>query len=348
MEAKLTIGDPAPKLQVARWVQGEPVGELKPGTVYIVEFWATWCGPCRDSIPHLNDLWLKFKDRGVVVIGQDVREQNEDKVEAFVKKMGDRMTYRVALDDKSQAKPELGKPPGGYMADHWMKAAEQRGIPTAFVVNQAGRIAWIGHPMGLNEQLLMEILTDKFDMATYAREYEKQHQEQKQYLDLLDKLIRAERGKDWDVAAAALDEIMRVRPNEQVGFASHRLLILFGQRKYNDAYKFAKAFSDNHPTDVCRQNMLAWTIATQESLEPRLLALAEKIAGRANQAAHGKVPYVLDTLARIQFRNGKTNEAVVTGQKAADLATDEEEKNFYRKCLADYQQGKLPEVTAKL
>lgn len=343
MQAKLTIGDPAPKLQVARWVQGEPVGEFKPGTVYIVEFWATWCGPCRDAIPHLNELWLKFKDPGVIVIGQDVREQNEDKVEAFVKKMGDRMTYRVALDDKSQTRPEPGKPPGGYMADHWMKAAEQRGIPTAFVINRAGRIAWIGHPMGLNEQLLAEILADKFDLAAYAREYEKHHQEQKQYLELLDKLIRAERGKDWDVAAAALDEIIRGQPEAQVGFASHRLQILLGRKKYDDAYTFAEALSNNHRNDACLQNMLAWTLATQEGIEQRFLELAEKIAERANNASNGRNPHVLDTLARIQFRNGKTNEAVATEQKAVEVATDEA-KNFYRENLADYQQGKLPDL----
>jgi tetratricopeptide (TPR) repeat protein len=297
--------------------------------------------------PHLNELWLKFKDRGVVVIGQDVREQNEDKVEAFVKKMGDQMTYRVALDDKSQAKLEPGKPPGGYMADHWMKSAEQRGIPTAFVINQAGRIAWIGHPMGLSEKLLTEILSDKFDLAAYAKEYEKQHQEQKQHLELLDKLVRAERGKDWDVAAAALDEIIRGTPEAQAGFASHRLLILFGQKKYDESYAFAEACSNNHLTDACLQNMLAWTIATQEILEPRFLVLAEKIAGRASNTANGRNPYVLDTLARVQFRNGKTHEAVATAQQAVDLAPDEE-KSFYRKFLVDYQQGKLPEIIDKL
>ena len=69
--------------------------------------------------------------------------------------MGDQMTYRVALDDKSQET-------NGIMAVNWMKAADQNGIPTAFVVNKQGRIAWIGHPMGLNEQILEEILAGRF------------------------------------------------------------------------------------------------------------------------------------------------------------------------------------------
>src|SRR5882757_3255499 len=76
--ATLNVGDPAPRLQPGKWVQGEAVKEFARDKVYIVEFWATWCGPCRVSIPHLNELHAKLKDKGVIVIGQDAWEDEPD------------------------------------------------------------------------------------------------------------------------------------------------------------------------------------------------------------------------------------------------------------------------------
>ena len=150
----LKVGDPAPKLQTGKWVQGEAVKDFTPGKAYIVEFWATWCPPCRASIPHLNETYTKFKDKGLIVIGQDCWEKDESQVAPFIKKMGDKMTYRVALDDKS-------KDAKGSMAKTWMEAAGRNGIPSAFLVDTTGKIAWIGHPMELDEQTIERALAAK-------------------------------------------------------------------------------------------------------------------------------------------------------------------------------------------
>lgn len=137
---------------------------FEPGKAYIVEFWATWCGPCRTSIPHLNELAEKVKDQGVVVIGQDVWENDESLVAPFVKNMGDKMTYRVAMDDKSSQTK-------GAMAETWMTAAGRHGIPSAFVVNKQGKIAWMGHPMQLNETLLGTVIAADYDLSKAAESY---------------------------------------------------------------------------------------------------------------------------------------------------------------------------------
>lgn len=153
--AALNIGDAAPALKASKWVKGGEVA-LDTNQTYVVEFWATWCGPCRASIPHLTELAHKFKDQ-VTFIGMDVWENGGDQaakekaVDKFVTSMGDNMDYHVAMDD------------GTFMADNWMKAADQNGIPCAFVISKS-KILWIGHPMAGLEETLADVVAGKFDM----------------------------------------------------------------------------------------------------------------------------------------------------------------------------------------
>jgi thiol-disulfide isomerase/thioredoxin len=137
----LKVGDPAPALAVGAWVKGEPVAALQKDTVYVVECWATWCGPCRTTIPHLTDLQKKLKD--AVFIGVAVSDQ-PGKVKDFVKKMGDKMDYRVGIDDQDKT------------SKTWMDAAGQEGIPCAFIVDKAGKVAWIGHPASKDFEAAIE------------------------------------------------------------------------------------------------------------------------------------------------------------------------------------------------
>jgi thiol-disulfide isomerase/thioredoxin len=333
----LKIGDSAPPLQNSKWVQGEPVKTFDSNHVYIVEFWATWCGPCRASIPHLNEVWQKYKDKDLIVIGQDVWEQDESGVPKFVKEMGDKMTYRVALDDKSVD-------PDGAMATTWMKAAGQNGIPTAFIVNREGKIAWMGHPMTLQESDLDQIIADKFDTTAYAEKYEKQQAVQQQLQGLSVKVREDMQNKDWDAAEVAVKQIENILPEEdRYQISGVRLQILIGRNDIAGACKLAGILSDQSPTNAVLQNELAWTLATAKGIDASGLAQAEKLADRANNVANGKNPGILDTLARLQFMNGRTNEAVATEQKAVDIAPDQS-KTYLQKFLADYQHGKLPEL----
>src|SRR5205814_5960481 len=141
-ETTLKVGDRAPKLQTGKWLQGAPVAEFRKEKAYLVEFWATWCGPCRVSIPHLNEIHNKYKEQGLVVIGQDCWERDEALVAPFIEKMGDKMTYRVALDDKADNQK-------GQMAETWMAAAGRNGSPSALLVDRKGMVAWFGHPAAL-------------------------------------------------------------------------------------------------------------------------------------------------------------------------------------------------------
>ena len=127
-----SIGDPAPKIEAKKWVQGGPV-EIKDGQVTVIEFWATWCPPCRASIPHINELYKQFKDKNVAFVG--VSDEKTKDVSMFIKKMGDKMQYPVAIGKETLS--------AGYLG-----AFGVEGIPHAFVIDATGHIAWHGHPMG--------------------------------------------------------------------------------------------------------------------------------------------------------------------------------------------------------
>ncbi len=128
-QAQATGDEPAAALAVAHWVKGDPVN-VSSG-VNVVEFWATWCPPCRTSIPHLTEIQEKYANRDVKIIG--VSDEKLGTVEPFVKKMGDKMAYTVAID--------AGATSDGYMGKYGIN-----GIPHAFVVKD-GAVVWHGHPM---------------------------------------------------------------------------------------------------------------------------------------------------------------------------------------------------------
>jgi len=107
--------------------------EQLKGKVVVLECWATWCPPCRDSIPHLSEMYTKYKNSGVVMIGI-TNENKYELITGFVKKMGDKMNYTVAIDAN------------GVM-EAYTRPFGVRGIPHAFIIDREGKIVYSGHPM---------------------------------------------------------------------------------------------------------------------------------------------------------------------------------------------------------
>src|SRR3954468_7822384 len=79
-------GQPAPEIRTGQWIKGTPVTSFEKDKIYIVEFWATWCGPCLESIPHLTEIAYKYRNE-VSVIGVSVAEMNTAEVVPFVNRM---------------------------------------------------------------------------------------------------------------------------------------------------------------------------------------------------------------------------------------------------------------------
>ena len=73
---ELNVGDAAPPLSIVEWVKGDEFDLAKDmkRQFHVVEFWATWCGPCIQAMPHLSALQAEYEGRGVTIIGINIRE----------------------------------------------------------------------------------------------------------------------------------------------------------------------------------------------------------------------------------------------------------------------------------
>jgi thiol-disulfide isomerase/thioredoxin len=139
------VGDKPPLLQAAALLQAPPGARLDAaslrGKVLVLEFWATWCGPCVAEISHLNELADKFKDRPVQFVA-------------------------ITAEDETVIKPFLAKRPiHAWVAldtDRAMnKAYGITGIPCTVLVGKDGRIAAITHPVMLKEEHIKALLAGK-------------------------------------------------------------------------------------------------------------------------------------------------------------------------------------------
>ena len=159
----LTVGAQAPALKLGRFLKGEPVTSFEPGKIYVVEFWATWCGVCIKGMPHVSELQKQYPE--VTFIGVNVWDGDESHVEELLQKIGDKVTYRIARDEIPD-----GDADNGVMATTWLKAAEVNGLPMAIVVDGQGRIASIARPKALDESL-PKIIAGKWDLDAAAKQH---------------------------------------------------------------------------------------------------------------------------------------------------------------------------------
>lgn len=134
-------------LQKAEWVKGDAIKSWEPGKVYLLECWATWCGPCVASIPHINGLYEKYKDKGLRVIGVNVYEDGKDAVAAFVKKKGAGMSYPSVYTGK-----------GSDFEMTWMRKGEMSlPIPQIWVVKDGKLLSRVVSSM-LTEEVIEGLL----------------------------------------------------------------------------------------------------------------------------------------------------------------------------------------------
>ncbi len=354
----LTVGDQAPTLDIEHYLKGEPLKGFEAGKVTVVEFWATWCGPCKQSMPHISELQERYKDYGVRVVS--ISDEKLEKVKPFVEspEWSQKMRYTVATDPDRSV----------YAA--YMTAAGQSGIPTAFVVGKKGTIEWIGHPMSIDDAL-GAVVTDKWDRAAFLEKFKKE-QDHDSMMSKLAAMMRkgdskgaiaiieeAKKANAADAAAMAnlntlafqvqvmpiiakceegdlkegmaeLSALMKtVTPEQKVQLSMLRFKLLVEAEEYPSAAKALLIVADDKAIDADSINQLTWQIyeaALEDDKFPAVLIDASITATEKALAASPKSGMIMDTLAHLLHRQGNLDKAIAVQTQAianSDDSSDE-------------------------
>jgi len=320
MGRELKVGDKAPPLSIEKWIKGTPVDPTKGGAepIYVVEFWATWCPPCRQSIPHLSEIQKHF-DKKVTIVG--VSNETPEVVKSFLRTWDKKMQYTVAVDKENKT------------SEAYMEAAGVNGIPHSFIVRD-GKLAWHGHPMEMDEQLV-KLTGDK----EFAAAMEKTQAKARKRQEMAMKAGMAMRDEKWDDAIKIIDDMIAADAKDYEAMAQKYYLLLVRKKDAKAAAEYgAKMVQTVEDADLL--DAVAYSILMDDEFQPMkdpktALAMAEKASKLSPKDAG-----VMATLARAKFENGKNDEAVKIAEEALQLTEDDQLKEELNKSLEKFRGAK--------
>ena len=300
----LSIGSKAPIPEISDFVRGEKPTFFEPGKVYVIEFWATWCPPCRQSMPHLTKLAEDMKSKGVVIVG--VSDEKVETVRTFLEK-----------DEwKQKARYTLATDPDRSTHRAYMEASGQGGIPTAFIVKE-GVVQWIGHPMEMDAPLA-KIVDGTWDPKTAKQTFEDSVAEEMKAMGRQNDMTKAIDSKDWDKAVALIDaEIAASTGEEAMQSRVQKAQILLVAGRSEAAYALCAELIKEDPA---LRNFVATSVLHLPDVADRRVDLAFTWLTDVTSAAGPANPQVLAELAYAWSLKGDFTKAADFMRRAIDTA----------------------------
>lgn len=310
----LSIGDRAPGLKLSAWLKGNEIAAYKEDTVYVVEFWATWCVECLKNMPHMSKLQSQYGER-VQFVG--ISGETTDKIANFLNRPAEKGTwddvikYALATDDADGFTYELlGAASGTDM------------LPYAFIVGKDGRIDWMGHPASIDEPLAA-IVGGTWDRVAAKTELEQERAASSLIEDLEPKFQQAIAEQKWDTALKHLDRILDVSPGN-LRLRLIKMNVLLESGKSEQLVAEVTGAIEASWDEPKRLDLLAWTIAAGEGEKPKAaLEAAARAAQHAAELTNNKDVSILDTLARVHYELGDLDAAIEASRKAVAIEPTE-------------------------
>lgn len=345
-EVTLHIGDPAPPLKYSKWLKGAPIESFANDKLYVMEFWATWCGPCKAAMPHLTKLQKEYEGKATF-IGVDVWEHhgNEEKpydsylpaVTKFVKGNDANMGYSVVADNNDQ-----------HMGNNWLKAAGQNGIPSTFIIKNE-KIIWMGHPLAL-DTTLPKIMNGSYNMQAFKVAYEKRAEASRKQMAgmkaAMEPVNAALKAKDYKKAFELMEKAKAEQPILKISMDNMKFTTLLKNFSQEEAVAFATEWAKDFKS---APSYVLMGVNEEEGLPKSTYLWAAKNFENTNTAAVNPMMYNL--LASVYAKGGDYTNAALTQEKAvAGARTALKEGKLvgsimdytvteYEEALAEYKKG---------
>ena len=309
---KLKVGSDAPNIDGLNLLQGSLADQPQ---VRVVEFWATWCGPCKASIPHINDMHKSMRRRGLEVIG--VSDEKPEVVANFLRMQGDRMSYIVAVDPEKK------------VAERFMQAAGKSGIPCAFVIGPKGKIVFIGHPMDEEFDRAVRLSLDGRYDPTITRKAE----------PILAAARRAAGVRNFAEAYRRYDEAIALSPVVMYDAAAERYRTTLAEEKNEEAARaYARRMLGMYESDAPALRDLALMLATDASLPSNDIETAQAVSEKLTSIAQAGDPDAFKVAAAVAYARGDFQGAAELQRKAWRIAPPEA-KADYKSALDAYDSA---------
>ncbi len=292
------------------WLQGAPITKWEKDTVYIFEFWATWCGPCIKAMPHMEKLHQSVKDKpGFRIVGVNVYDHNQtpDELKKFLSKRETKLNYAFAADLDGQTTEA-----------HWLKPQKVNGIPEAFAIKN-GKLIWRGHPTLLTEEVLLAMGRPDFDSEAFKKQAPDPRRDRSRFMREFKTVQKLIEEKGWQAASAhirGLEKEGTVKGDYLTELNLELYKSLDRLNKPEEAQKVLGLLAKSFPTNYRMQYSLADIML--KSGRGDAVAVA-KCLDQALAAA-GKNPFLLSPVWTLKSRLAETQGNIPEALKAIENA----------------------------
>ena len=329
-QAALEPGDKAPQLEVSDWLTDgngkfSEVTKFEQGQIYVVEFWATWCGPCIAMIPEIAELQKSYGDK---VRFLSITEETPDEVlmlkeRDFPGESG--VPFKTYMNEYSVAADPDGSTHTSFLG------TGSTGIPHSFVVGKTGEIEWSGHPAAL-DPVLTKIVAGSWDREKYF-------EDQKKIESLNERIAKALQVKDY---AGAFDLTGELAPlhdeGDQLSLRFKRAMLAM-RLPEDEGREFFKETLEVFSKEEGAVAALVWKVVqvknsrvevSEEILSDALAAIEAEVKRMPTEADDQKMikGATIDIMAHLLFVMRRLDDALAAQEEAVKLIDEKEITDF--------------------